>query len=70
MTPAKPCPFCGAEEINVMPGETFRWVFAYCQSCGARAGEVRVNTMADDQGKAKQDALENAIKAWNVRVSE
>jgi Lar family restriction alleviation protein len=66
---AKPCPFCGEESLEIHEGSTFRWVVAECLGCGARCGEVRVQTMgaglpADWKGKAEKDVIEE----WNKRA--
>ena len=66
---AKACPFCGEKSIAIHEGSTFRWVVAECNGCGARCGEVRVQTMgaglpAHWKAKAEQDAVEE----WNKRA--
>lgn len=67
---AKPCPFCGEENITIREGSTFRWVVAECNNCGARCEEVRMHasgegTSAEWKIKAEQCAL---VK-WNKRVA-
>ncbi len=65
----RPCPFCGSTNIGVVEGSTFRWVFACCGSCGAQAGEVRVQTMGPGTPDewAKQ-ARTDAMAEWNRRA--
>jgi Lar family restriction alleviation protein len=65
----KPCPFCGSKDVGVVPGTTFRWMFAFCSDCGAQAGEVRVQTL----GQGNKDEWEaaariRAVEEWNKRV--
>jgi Lar family restriction alleviation protein len=66
----KPCPFCGHVGISVCEGSTFRWRYAMCDNCGAQAGEVRHNTLADDQAAATKESHAEAIKEWNTRAAE
>lgn len=49
----KPCPFCGAKDIQIATDDGFRWYFALCAECGARGPEVR--------------GAEAPIAAWNKR---
>jgi Lar family restriction alleviation protein len=65
-----PCPFCGHVGISVCEGSTFRWRYAMCDNCGAQAGEVRHNTLADDQAAATKESHAEAIKEWNTRAAE
>ncbi len=67
----KPCPFCGCHSVDVYEGTSFRWRYAMCNDCGARSGEVRVQTLGegtpeqwDAQGRS------DAIAAWNTRSTE
>lgn len=63
-----PCPFCGCEEVSIEEGSTFRWRAVECSRCGARAGEVRIQTTGEgrrDQWEAA--ARRDAIKEWNCR---
>jgi len=63
-----PCPFCGREDISVVRGSTFRWRYAMCNSCGAQAGKVRVQTLGDgtpDEWEKK--AEQSAFDEWNTR---
>lgn len=65
----KPCPFCGGSNISVIQGSTFRWRLAECD-CGARAGEVRIQTMGDGtQAQWEAQAAVDAIKEWNTRAT-
>ena len=64
-----PCPFCGEENVSTREGSTFRWWFAECNECGARAGEVRRQTTGDgtnDEWDAAASA--KAIERWNARA--
>jgi Lar family restriction alleviation protein len=64
----KPCPFCGHIGIHIQDGDTFRWRYAECGSCGARAPEVRINTIEEDRAKANADVTAKAIQEWNNRT--
>lgn len=65
----KPCPFCGATNIDVCEGTTFRWRQAMCRECGGRAGEVRIQTFGDGkQEEWEEVAAREAIEAWNQRA--
>lgn len=66
---ADPCPFCGGTHISVCEGSGFRWLVAGCDECGAKAGEVRCQTMGEgtkEQWWARAEI--DAIAAWNTRV--
>lgn len=73
-TAIKHCPFCPLEietTVTVREGSTFRWRVAECDQCGARSGEVRMQTLGDgtveewyEQGDIK------AIEVWNTRPAE
>ena len=62
-----PCPFCDNLDVTCYEGSTFRWVFAECDVCGARAGEVRKDTLSKDREAAQAKAELDAIAAWNTR---
>jgi hypothetical protein len=65
-----PCPFCGYGDIAVCEGSTFRWLVAYCDECGACAGEVRKQTTPP--GTPEQwlaEGTRRAIDEWNKRVN-
>lgn len=65
----KPCPFCGISDVGVEEGSTFRWVVACCNGCGAKAGEVRVQTLGDgDKEQWLAAARADALTAWNQRA--
>lgn len=67
MTPLH-CPFCGHTDVQVVEGSTFRWRVAACENCGARAGEVRIQTLGE--GTLEQweiAARESALVEWNTR---
>jgi Lar family restriction alleviation protein len=69
MTEPKPCPFCGCPTVTVVEGSTFRWRVAECDSCDARCGEVRIQTVGDGtQEEWEADAKERAIEEWNRRA--
>lgn len=64
MTEPLPCPFCGANEgLTMADGSTHRWGIAYCNGCGASAGEVR-RAYPDDG-----EWYEEAIQQWNQRAT-
>jgi Lar family restriction alleviation protein len=54
---AEPCPFCGGDSVSCVQGQTYRWVVAVCDECGAKGTEVR--------GTRVDKAL--AIAEWNNR---
>ena len=56
---AKPCPFCGSDDVEVFdyPFKEHRALngcFAHCMACGARSGNYAT--------------VEDALKAWNERT--
>ncbi len=68
MTPL-PCPFCGGTEVSVVEGSTFRWSVAECDGCGARCGEIRVNTTSAMSWNERAAAAKaDAIDEWNRRA--
>ena len=64
MTKELPCPFCGCQTVTVQEGSTFRWAVAECDNCGARCGEVRINTM---KARNEEEIRELAVQEWNIR---
>lgn len=62
-----PCPFCGSYDTEVCDGSTFRWVYMGCADCGARAGEVRVQTIGIERDAAIKRATIDATLEWNTR---
>ena len=69
---AKPigCPFCGAMNVSVSEGSTFRWRYAGCNECGAQSGEIRVQTLGDGDSEVwEEQATRDALAAWNARAS-
>lgn len=65
---AKPCPFCGATEVEVVQGDTFRWRLAQCQQCGAQGPEVRIQTMGTGTLEEwERSAVQRALEDWNQR---
>ena len=63
----KPCPFCGHEGVTVVEASTFRWRVAMCDNCGAQAGEVRHDTLDENQPRAEMYSRQEAINVWNER---
>ena len=64
-----PCPFCGSDKVVVEEGSTFRWVFACCDNCDAKAGEVRKQTVgAGTPQEWHEAAQKRAIEEWNKRA--
>lgn len=71
MSALKPCPWCGATKINTHEGSTFRWLAVECAECGARPGEIRVQTIGDGTPeKWAANAQRDAIEAWNGRAHD
>lgn len=63
-----PCPFCGQLGIEVTESSTFRWRIAECCTCGARCGEVRIQTVG--QGTTEEweaQAYARVVEEWNKR---
>ena len=70
MIEIKPCPFCGRTNIGVGPGDSFRWMLAYCRECGAQSGEVRVQTLgAGTPEEWNAAGRKAAIEEWNTRAT-
>lgn len=66
---AKSCPFCGFVGVDICHGTTFRWRYAQCNACEARAGEVRIQTSGSGTREEwEQEARIQAIKEWNTRA--
>lgn len=64
-----PCPFCGAHDVAVIEGDTFRWRVARCNVCGAQAPDVRVQTAGSGtQEKWQATAHKAALAEWNKRA--
>ena len=59
-----PCPFCGAENVKIAEGSTYRWAHAECAVCGASAGGSRRQY---GQGTDDPEVQQAAITEWNVR---
>lgn len=64
----KPCPFCGSADVTVVEGESFRWLVATCNACGARSSEIRKQTT----GPGTPDdwmtiGIRLALREWNTR---
>lgn len=67
----RPCPFCGHDTISVHEGSTFRWRLAECNACGARSGEVRIQTLGDGTREEwETKAHRNALQDWNERADQ
>lgn len=63
-----PCPFCGATNVSVVEGDTFRWRIAQCNECEARAPMVRIQTMGEGTPvQWEEKARLDAIAEWNKR---
>ena len=64
-----PCPFCGGTDVTVEEGDTFRWLVAICQGCGAQAPDVRKQTSGPgDPTEWMVVGIADAMKEWNKRV--
>ena len=64
------CPFCNHVGIDIVEGSTFRWRLPECGNCGATCGEVRHDTMADDQAQAEIETHHRCVEAWNTRAND
>lgn len=63
-----PCPFCGATNVSVVEGDTFRWRIAQCNECEAQAPVVRIQTMGEGTpAQWEEKARLDAIAEWNKR---
>ena len=58
----KPCPFCGSEDIKVLPGSSLRFLVAECQQCGSQGPEVRIQEGEDVLARLQ------AMAEWSYRV--
>ena len=68
MIDAKPCPFCGEDNVKVREGSTFRWRLVECQCCGALGPEIRIQTTGSGTLEEWEAVgSEDAIKEWNER---
>lgn len=66
-----PCPFCGATNVSVIEGDTFRWRVAQCNECEAQAPVVRIQTMGEGTPKQwEEQARIDAIAEWNTRAAQ
>lgn len=66
----KPCPFCGGKAV-IVSNTTAYHMFTYraiCSSCKAQMGYR--NHCYDGRGKLFFETKEEAIEAWNRRVTE
>ena len=59
-----PCPFCGAENVTIEEGSTYRWAHASCAECGAAASDIRRQY---GQGTDNPEVQEAALAEWNIR---
>ncbi len=67
----KPCPFCGGTEITTYEGSSFRWRFAFCNTCGAQSGEVCVQTLGEGTPEEwEAAAISDALAEWNKRAPD
>lgn len=63
-----PCPFCGCEDVSFQEGNTFRWLQVVCCVCGARCGEVRIQTLGEGSKEEWEAEVKRAaVKEWNRR---
>lgn len=67
MIELKPCPFCGGNakldyDTHLGHGEKYNVYFVKCKECGARGGRFD-----DFYGTPKENAITDAIMAWNKR---
>ena len=68
MSEALPCPFCGCRDVAVIESDIFRWRVAQCNACGARCGDVRVQTAGSGtKTEWEERAKAGAIAEWNRR---
>lgn len=58
MTDAKPCPFCGSNDL-------FMFAYPYRRKPGLRGCYVRCNRCGASSGN--HETVEDAVKAWNER---
>ena len=64
---AKPCPFCGNENINALFSITDDfafWVWVECSTCGARSKAFVINNRSENY------KLSFAINNWDRRAGE
>ena len=59
-----PCPWCGAAQITIREGSTFRWRIVECAQCGAGPGEFR----SDNRFDLTDDDRREAHEFWNRRA--
>lgn len=69
----KSCPFCGLPHAEIVVNGYENYYQAWCRRCGASAGKCYWgNKRKLDLGGIKyssmEDARENAIKKWNMRL--
>lgn len=65
---ALPCPFCGASDVAVVEGDTFRWRLVLCNCCGAQGPDVRIQTAGSGtNAEWEQRAKAGAVAEWNKR---
>lgn len=68
-TEVMPCPFCGAHDVAVTEGETFRWRLVICNCCGARGPDVRIQTAGSGTKEDwERNAYAGAMAEWNKRM--
>ena len=61
MTDAKPCPFCGSNDL-------FMFAYPYRRKPGLRGCYVRCNRCGASSGN--HETVEDAVKAWNERTKD
>lgn len=65
MTALAACPFCGGSATYFLRPSATGVVTVDCQTCGARGGEVALDTNATDRESAKA----RAAVLWNSRTA-
>lgn len=64
---AKPCPFCGSDDLWMGSEEkegTVYPIYVYCDNCGCRGPFAFVET-TDPMGDKLDDNRKRAIEVWN-----
>lgn len=62
-----PCPFCGATNVSVEEGSTFRWILVCCCECGAQCGERR-KEITGPNDVSEPANIRRALEEWNIRA--
>ena len=67
----RPCPFCGAHNVGVQEGESYRYAVVACFECGALGPPIRlrdIRTAANPEFSWRD--VESAIKEWDGRSND